>query len=241
MSELTKVPELFLKMTMPNLDTDGYYPPELTEWQVSWSAINNLVFLIRSAEVAGAQAASWRDKRVGAAAYCMDRDNSRNGIVGGYNVRTHNGVEMNIHAEEMGIARAEYKGFTDIAALTVWGEPEFDEILGETPTTLLPCRLCLDFMKKSPLITNRTAILSGNSDFSTCQLYGLEDLEKYYDPNRPDEPKMQRMNLRRDVLENRDYDDALMFLMLETWTRLNPDAPRSNQIREWFEAGQPTT
>ena len=240
MKQLTEIPLQWLEAKMPNLDFVGDLPANLSQADVSWLGLNHLASLILKAQIAATHANSWRDKIVGATAFAIDPEQQKIGILSGFNVKPQQADgPTNIHAEQMAIERTRHAGFKHIAALAIWGEPESDEASGTTPLTLHPCDLCTDFMEAAPEIDQSTAFISGNSDFSTCETYSFDDLSRY-SANLASKNIFQRMNLTSAAMDKPGYDEALMFLNLQLWTRLNPTAAHAPELAQWFAAGQPS-
>lgn len=242
MSRLTTIPDLWLNLS-PNLDmVFDIHLPEFNEWDMSWNALNQLVLLTRRAETASFQAVSWRPIpfRVGAAAVAGDIRSKRMGILTGFNIKPSESKDINIHAEQMALEKMRRTGLSKVYALAVWGEPQPDQQSGIVSPTLHPCGLCREMLTEMDEVTDQTIIASGNVDFSICEVYCREEINAYHTNDVLHRPQLDRINLADSVLDNRSYDEALGFLLLQQWVKRNPEAPYSRQLLGWFERGQPT-
>src|SRR5687768_14678056 len=151
-------------------------PEEYDPALVTLSSLTNLVYLIRAAKQASAKASSWRDFNVGAAAMAYDLSRGRIGFLLGYNFKPVNPGEVNIHAEQIVIAKARYHGLDRIFSMAVWGKEQPDQQSDILSATLHPCGRCREMMRtEAPEITPETVILSGNADFSVCEIFTLSE------------------------------------------------------------------
>jgi cytidine deaminase len=268
MKKLTPIPEIWLNPA-PNLDliNSAPIPVDISESDLSWSALNSLVFTIRQAETASFQALSYRDFRVGAAATTFNSTTRNLGLVTGFNVKPSEENTINIHAEQMVIEKVRHHGLGQILALAVWGEPQIDDANAQESPTLHPCALCREMISEAPEITPSTAILSSNPGFTKVELYGPGELENYHSPENTriicgvDESLIttnicslkgsvknlgwnqspQPFNLSTEAMEDEGYEDAVTRLLLQKWTELNPKAAWTAELKGWFSDGQPLT
>jgi cytidine deaminase len=119
-----------------------------------------------------ARAASYRDFRVSAGAWGTG-EAGRYGRVLGYNVKLDESDTVNIHAEDIVLAKAKQAGLRSISVLAVVAPTQEDHASGKETATLHPCGRCRTTLSESPLITDDTLIVTARPDFTAIQLASL--------------------------------------------------------------------
>lgn len=181
---LTAVPEVFLGKHVLDRRTpllgrefkpEGYDPA-----LVAIASINNLIWLIRAAQQTAPQALSWRDYKVGSAVLAYDFETPAMGITVGMNIKPDQDGSINLHAEQLALAKARRMKLNHVMAIAVWGDPTDANANPSGESTLRPCRRCDDMLRAIPEVKTETLILSGNSDLSVCELYTAMELQTFY-------------------------------------------------------------
>jgi cytidine deaminase len=232
MSELSPIPSSWLGLA-PNLDFVSPYHLELSETDISWNALNQLVLMSRRAATAVGHAYSWRDFAVGAVGFAMDPEEQRFGLFTGFNVKSSQDGVINIHAEQMVLAKARHHGFGRLDALGVLGDPQPDQQSGHQSLTLCPCGLCRTMLAEAPEVNNRMPIFGTTPDLSVCELYSLERLEAFHAGEIEELSIITPFTVTDDAIDTPGYDGALGFWLLDAWAQLNPDAAYANEITAW--------
>lgn len=142
----------------------------------------------RAREAANKHAASWRDFRVGCAAFAWDPKRhaladfgERWKVITAANMKPVEG-EQNICCERLAIGTARNAEYERIIGLVVVGEPQPDHRSGLITPTLHPCYHCRTFMLAMPE-TNReplTIITAHLEDDGVHELYSLTELVKIH-------------------------------------------------------------
>lgn len=181
---IAEVPEIFL--TNHDLDRftqllDKDIKPEGYELGlVALASINNLIWAVRAAAKSSEQAVSWRNYRVGAVAIAYNLEAPAMGIVVGANFKPDRTTGLNLHAEQIALAKARQHHLNKVMALAVWGDPNDENANPTKAPTLRPCRRCSDMFDIAPAVLPETFILGGNSDWSVCEFYTVKELSDYY-------------------------------------------------------------
>lgn len=182
---IDEVPEAYLQthrldsiVWLPTAEIRGEpYDPAM----VAVASLNNFVWLIRAAARGSEQADSWREYKVGSAILGYNFDDGILGITVGFNIKPQEGEGLNIHAEQMAVAKARLHRLTHIFGIAVWGdETDLDANPSHAPT-LRPCKRCSGMFDECDAIKENTLILSGNKGLSTCEIYTKKQLVEHYE------------------------------------------------------------
>ncbi|MGD0284160.1 MAG: hypothetical protein ABSB12_00995 [Candidatus Saccharimonadales bacterium] len=181
---LSEVPEVYLQsheldhyipLLSRELKPEGYDPA-----LIALASINNFVSLIRSAAKSSEIAVSWRNYIVGAAVLAYNLDTPAMGATVGGNIKPEQTGGLNLHAEQIALAKARKIKLNCIFGIAVWGDPtDLDANPNHSPTRI-PCRRCDKMFSELPEIKPETLIVSSNADLSVCELYTVEELRRYY-------------------------------------------------------------
>jgi len=149
--------------------TNGRYDPVYAGWQL-------FPMLADQARLAAEQEAiSYRDFHVGAAAYALDQENYRAGIIFGANIKPDKSAPKRC-AELMLVQKAETLGYKSIPYLVVSGPLQTDEHSGIISPTLHPCADCRDLFLASPLIEDETVLVTVGEDGETHEMFSVAEL-----------------------------------------------------------------
>jgi len=119
---------------------------------VALAALNNFTWLIRASVQGSKQAISWREYRVGAAVFAYNFEKPAMGITIGYNVKPFQNGQINLHAEQIALAKARALQLEYVVALAVWGDPhDINANAGQSPT-LRPCKRCSKMFETEPMV-----------------------------------------------------------------------------------------
>lgn len=225
------VPEIFLERGPRDVIVERipkiYRPEGYDPAQIGLTSINQLIYLIRASAAESAKAVSWRDYRVGAAAVSFNFDTHVTSVMTGSNVKPEENGGLNLHAEQISLAKVRRFQLGEVIAMAVWGDPtDLDANPNQEPT-LRFCRRCSDMFDSAPEITDKTILLSGNRDFSKCELYTADELGDYYkDPGAvgliSDTPPF---SLADDMDDDRYTQEVLVPYFLPKIASLYPDSP----------------
>lgn len=126
------------------------------------------------------RAHSYRGFLVGAGAMAVG-DNNRFGRMLGYNVKLDETDRVNIHAEDLVLAKAQDMDYGRIAMLAVIGLTQEDHASGKTTETLHPCGRCRGRLSESPLIGEDTLIVTARPDFTVIELSSIGGLRRLHE------------------------------------------------------------
>lgn len=175
------------------------------------------------------RAASYRDFKVAAGAWCKGPDRQY-GRALGYNVKLDDTDAVNIHAEDLVTAKAEDVGFTAISVLAVIGPTQEDHASGRHTETLHPCGRCRGRLEDSPLINEKTLFVTARPDFTVIQFAGLSAIRAAHDTgdesgittfrfsktpeilkplDMPDDWQAYREPIEVPEIDSSDYDDTI--------------------------------
>ena len=183
MTYMDNYPDKYLLESKSDAELPYIIPPN-SAGEVAVASITNLVYMIRLSREAGMKhAQSWREFKVGAAVIgcAIESEEKKWGIFTGANIKPAEVTDINIHAEQMALAKLRRAGMTWVPAMAVWGETQEDHQSGISSLTLHPCGRCRGmFVDEVPEIDHRTTILSGNADASINEIYSLEELIEHH-------------------------------------------------------------
>jgi cytidine deaminase len=126
------------------------------------------------------RAQSYRGFGVGAGAWAVAAG-QRFGRVLGYNIKIDETDAVNIHGEDLVVAKAEECGYDEISVLAVVAPTQEDHASGVCAPTLGPCGRCRPMLAKHRLITERTLLATATPDFKAIELTTLEGLQRRHD------------------------------------------------------------
>ncbi len=188
---IDEVPPIFLQLyeyehivTSPSLTGELYTGPlETVEARMALGALPKLVHAIDRAKSNSNLALSWRNYNVGSSAVMCNFETGRIGFLDGYNVKpSENDSSLNLHAEQIAIAKGRYHGLNKVIGITVYADPINDDANPNGHPTLRPCGRCTDMFTEIPEVDERTLVLGSNQDMSICELYTVGSL---LDPSTP--------------------------------------------------------
>ena len=164
----------------PSLAGDLYTGPEETlEARTTIGAMTGLVNAIYRAQKSSSYARSWRGYNVGASAAMCNFENGQMGYLDGYNVKPEEGsIGLNLHAEQIAIAKGRLAGLNRVLAIAVYANPDNEDANPYANPTLRPCGRCVDMFKTTPEVDDRTLVMGANLDFSVCEMYTFGALRK---------------------------------------------------------------
>jgi cytidine deaminase len=186
-----EVPEAFLGLhpfefifPSPTLLGEVYSgPPGWLEAQMAIGAMSKLVHAADRAKDSSLFALSWRNYRVGSSAFMCNFETGNMGFLDGFNVKPDSKASsLNLHAEQIAIAKGRAQGLNRVIGITVYADPDNDDANPNKYTTLRPCGRCVEMFKSIPEVTENTLILGTNLDLSECELYTARSL---FDQNVP--------------------------------------------------------
>lgn len=189
---IAEVPEAFVRlserdrvMSLPSLRGElSTGPIETLEARTAIAALTGLVFAAKRASEAARNAISWRNYRVGATAVMVDFASGRLGYLDGYNVKPRDGMDgINLHAEQIAVAKGRRHGLSRLVAMAVCADPEDPNANPLSLPTLRPCNRCIDMLVATPEADERTLILGVSPDFSQCEVYTFGSLTDADRPN----------------------------------------------------------
>lgn len=148
----------------------------------------SLLFALHRAREARELAVSYRDFNVGAAIVALGLGGPASyQVLTGINIKPDETSELNGHAEQMAIYKANDRDFNAVSIVAVVGETQADKQSGNHMHTLHPCGLCRDFMGEHPMIDDEaTLIATALPSLRTIELSSLAGLRRYHD--NPDKP-----------------------------------------------------
>ncbi len=237
---LEDVPESYMQPTVHDIIT--WLPGE--QYDPALIALNgpSLFALLtqRAAESAG-RAVSWRNFKVGAAALAVDLVDMRMGTLTGMNIKPAEDSPVNIHAEQVVLAKARSLRMTRVICLSVWGEPQADSSSGILSSTLHPCGLCRHMLCSPdiPEVTEQTLIMSGNGNFSNCEIYTPPELVEYHEARSDQRKPLLAVSLSNETLHDRAADEHLTFQYLRKWAEVYPATHPAPLLNGWYAAGAP--
>lgn len=129
------------------------------------------------------KAMSYRGFNVGAGAMLLQ--GSRVGRVFGINAKFDDTDRVNIHAEDLVIAKATDAGFDTISVLAVIGPTQEDHGSGIIMPTLHPCDKCRTKLADSPLMKDDTILVTARPDFTAIEVATLKDINNAHQNNDP--------------------------------------------------------
>ncbi len=235
---ISEVPNEYLEPTKLDMVTwlpGEYYDPAL----MTFGSLGMFALLTRRAQESAKRAVSWRGFKVGAAALAVNLEDKRMGTVVGMNIKPAEDSQTNIHAEQVAVAKARAFGLSRILALNVWGEPQADSTSGIISPTLHPCGLCRTFLcrPEAPEITDQTFIMSGNGDFSYCEIYTPSELAAYHAAPAEQRQPLLALSLSDETLHDPEADNRLTFQYMRKWAEVYPDAHPAPLLNQWFAEG----
>ncbi len=205
---------------------EGYQPVE-----VAIGAINGLIAQIRKAKSAAGMAWSWRGYRVGAAGIAFDFERRIYGSFVGANIKPAQDSPMNIHAEQMVIAKARFHKLPSIIALAVWGDPNDTDSNPNGAKTRRPCLRCDHMFIEEPEVSDRTLILSSNQDFTACEFYTVRELHDFYLNNESGQLTDVPIYDLSDSMNDSDYNNRIEIPhLLPKVLRLFPESPQVQML-----------
>lgn len=146
-------------------------PVETIEASTAMAALTGLVFAANRARNAAAWAQSWRDYRVGATAAMVNFETGAIGYMDGHNVKPGPDSEINLHAEQIAVAKGRRNGLNRLIGIAVYADPDNDDANPQHYATLRPCKRCIGMLDLAPEADERTLVLGTNPDLSICELY----------------------------------------------------------------------
>ncbi len=188
---IDQVPPVFLQLsdyehivTSPSLTGELYTGSlETAEARMTLGALPKLVHAIDRAKSNSILAQSWRNYNVGSSAVMCNFETGRVGFLDGYNIKPSEGDGyLNLHAEQIAIAKGRYNGLNKVIGITVYADPINDDANPNGHPTLQPCMRCTDMFEEIPEVDEKTLVLGSNLDLSVCELYTVGSL---FSPGTP--------------------------------------------------------
>lgn len=163
------------------------HPPEY--WRKS-SVAFQLLLATREMQ---ASAVSHRDFFVAAGALAV-RGEHDVGWMYGYNIKPDLSETINIHAEDVVLAKAKYHGYEKIAMLAVVGQPQEDHYSGKHPATLHPCGRCRPMLANDSLMSRNSGVVTATPDGTAIEFGTLQNYLDYYDEAVESGPTLSRFD-----------------------------------------------
>lgn len=161
------------------IERQSPYPKEFLPLLAA--ATTGLVSAIYLSKRAAERAYSWRDYRVGAVALAYNFADNTFGTLRGYNFKTSaNKADVDVHAEQMAIAKARASGLNQVLGIGIWADPNDQDANPSSAPTLRPCQRCSDMFEAVPEVSTNTFIMSAGGDFTQCEIYTAGELAEYY-------------------------------------------------------------
>ena len=135
--------------------------------------------LLVAREAALGQAVSWRSFNVGALAVGV----SLNGMVSwntGYNLKPSETSDVNIHAEDIALAKINRTPTNAVALLALSGLPLEDRESGVKPKTLHPCQQCRTMLEEHSSFDHSVPIVSATPDGTAISYGTLRDYQAFH-------------------------------------------------------------
>jgi cytidine deaminase len=181
---LSEVPAVYLQshkldhyipLLSRELKPEGYDPA-----LIALASLNTFVALTRAAAKSSEIALSWRNYKVGAAVLAYNLGTPAMGTFIGANIKPQPAGGLNLHAEQIALAKARINNLNHIFGISIWGDPaDLDANPSHSPTRI-PCRRCDKMFSELPEVKPETLIVSSNVDLTVCELYTVEELRRYY-------------------------------------------------------------
>ncbi|MEJ0072545.1 MAG: hypothetical protein WDN27_00390 [Candidatus Saccharibacteria bacterium] len=146
-------------------------PAETLEARAAIAAVTGLVLALERSKKAAESAVSWRDYRVGACAAMVDFEHGLLAYFGGYNVKPAQAGGLNLHAEQVCLAKGRYNGLNRALGIAILADPADADANPHRTPTLCPCSRCITMFEDAPEVDERLLILGANEDLSVCELY----------------------------------------------------------------------
>lgn len=151
--------------------------PETLEARTAIGALTGLIQGMERAKSFAPFAQSWREYKVGASVMMCNFQTGAMSYLSGCNVKPQTGKEgVNIHAEQMAIAKGRNQGLNRVLGIAVFADPIDDDANPNKLPTLPPCRRCVEMFVHAPEVDDKTIIISTNPDYSACELYTVGTL-----------------------------------------------------------------
>ncbi len=151
------------------------------------TAVNNLSYLLGEAEKSREYARSYRDFRVGAAAFVLYWKDGieRQAYIHGANIKPTRSNEVNVHAEHIlmrNIERYQQPGEQiDVPILAVVGDYQPDQQSGIETRTLHPCGICrTDFASFTEPSFDDTIFITAQPTLQTFEWFDLTTLDQLH-------------------------------------------------------------
>lgn len=143
----------------------------------------SLLFALHRAREARELAVSYRDFNVGAAIVALGLGGPASyQVLTGINIKPDETSQLNGHAEQMAIYKANDRDFNAVSIVAIVGETQPDQQSGNHMHTLHPCGLCRDFMGEHPMIDDEaTLFVTALPDLRTIELTNLAGLRRYHE------------------------------------------------------------
>lgn len=150
--------------------------------------IRNIGRLIRAAEDAREHALSYRNFRVGAAAFAAFSGGVRPWsyrLIHGANAKPTGNNDINVHAEHTlmttTIESAQPDELATIPIMMIMGDLQPDQQTGLETPTLHPCGVCRDaFTEDDSPITQETLIVTANPDLTIFEWFSVRALNRFH-------------------------------------------------------------
>lgn len=189
MSDLiSEVPKAFLQRhTFDNFVQSPFrrsYSSSFDRRLVALQALSSVALLLKQPIEARDIALSWRDYRVGSVVLAYNLETGAMGTFVGGNVKPQPEGGLNLHAEQIAIAKARAASMSDVMAISVIADPNNQDANPTGAPTLRPCRRCSKMFEDSAEVDGRTRIFSTDLDLTACETYTAGELSAYYkDPH----------------------------------------------------------
>jgi cytidine deaminase len=131
-------------------------------------------FLGLARQAANDHGVSYRNFKVGAAAFAYSYQDGRVGYLYGANLTPFKGAPKRCAEFEV-LTKAKNRGFDRIVALAVFGPSDFGDVNHIQTKTLHPCEPCRSMLDSDPIVPDDTLIITGN-DRGDIELMFKRDL-----------------------------------------------------------------
>ena len=166
---------VFNALRRPERYFDMQYTPQYATMDFARLQLTDVVLnLLLNTAAFRPKARSYRDFKVAAGAFAIGEGTV--GRVLGFNAKFDATDRVNIHAEDLVVAKAQEAGFDAISVLAVIGPTQEDHASGKSMPTLHPCGRCRDRLSDNDLMKNDTLVVMARPDFTAIEVGSMEQI-----------------------------------------------------------------